>query len=257
MASGRLPFGGKTPADVASATLKESPLGNDPLTGRPPDGGSKGVTPHRGLKACITITLTIGLCVACADDPKAIPELVTPIYDEDSGRLRQLHYDADQDGTVDAWAYMDGTRLLRVEVDKDADGKIERWEYYDEAQELEKVGFSSANDGRVDTWAFEGPDGRIARIEISEERNGTINRWEYYEADALVRAESDSDGNGVVDKWEIFENNAVATVSFDEDGDGRPDRRLTYGAGATLLFIDSEPDASGTFTKKVTVGRPR
>ena len=40
--------------------------------------------------------------------------------------------------------------------------------------------------------------------------------------------------------------------SMDENGDGRPDRRLTYADG-TLVLIESEPDASGAFRKRVVV----
>ena len=39
---------------------------------------------------------------------------------------------------------------------------------------------------------------------------------------------------------------------MDENGDGRPDRRLTYDGG-TLVQIESEPDASGAFQKRVIV----
>jgi len=44
----------------------------------------------------------------------------------------------------------------------------------------------------------------------------------------------------------------MKTVSFDENGDGTPDRRLTYGK-ASLLLVESEPDASGRFRTRLAV----
>ena len=41
-------------------------------------------------------------------------------------------------------------------------------------------------------------------------------------------------------------------TGYDENGDGKPDRRFTYTAGA-LVLIETEPDASGTFTKRLDV----
>ena len=62
----------------------------------------------------------------------------------------------------------------------------------------------------------------------------------------------DTNGDGRIDKWETYENGAIKTAAMDENGDGRPDRRLTYSGGA-LVLIESEPDASGVFQKRVTV----
>jgi hypothetical protein len=39
---------------------------------------------------------------------------------------------------------------------------------------------------------------------------------------------------------------------MDENKDGIADRRLTYNGG-TLVLIESTPDASGRFTKRVEV----
>ena len=78
---------------------------------------------------------------------------IEPVYDPDTGRLRQLRYDSDSNGKVDTVSHMDGARVLRIEIDKDEDGKVERWEYYDAARKLEKVGLSRANDGVEDAWS--------------------------------------------------------------------------------------------------------
>ena len=69
----------------------------------------------------------------------------------------------------------------------------------------------------------------------------------------MIRAEEDANQDGRVDKWETFADDALETVAFDEDGDGRPDRRLTYRAGGALATIESEPDATGHFTRRVAV----
>ena len=44
----------------------------------------------------------------------------------------------------------------------------------------------------------------------------------------------------------------MKTAAIDENRDGKADRRLTY-AGGTLALIETEPDASGAFSRKVTV----
>ena len=201
------------------------------------------------------LSVLVVVTPACAPGPERerLRESVQAVYDEETGRLREITYDADQNGTIDTWTYMDGTRALRVEIDQDEDGTVDRWEYYDEAQQLQKVGFSRGNDGVVDAWGYEGPDAQIAKVEISTVRDGEIDRWEYYENNVMVRAEEDASGDGRVDKWETYVDRALATAAFDEDGDGRPDRRLTYGPAGQLLTIESSPDAAGAFTKKVTV----
>jgi hypothetical protein len=101
---------------------------------------------------------------------------------------------------------------------------------------------------------FAGADRQIARIEVSSKADErAIDRWEHYERGVLVRSEDDTNADGRPDKWETHVDGAIRTASFDENGDGRPDRRLTYDAAGTLVTIESQPDASGGFTKKVTV----
>jgi hypothetical protein len=50
-------------------------------------------------------------------------------YDKSSGKLTQITYDRNNNGTIDTWTDMDGSRPLRSRVDLDEDGKIDRWEY--------------------------------------------------------------------------------------------------------------------------------
>ena len=53
---------------------------------------------------------------------------VEAVYDQTTGRLELLQYDASGDGRVDTWSYMDGARVVRIELDGDQDSRIDRWE---------------------------------------------------------------------------------------------------------------------------------
>lgn len=180
--------------------------------------------PFRGLAVILT-----AFCLhACADPEKDRLENTTkPTYDKTTGRLTELTFDANKNGRIDTWTEMDGSRPIRSRIDTDEDGKIDRWEYYDGKGALLKVGFSRKNDGKPDSWAYARADGTVERIESS----------------------STSD-EAKIDRWEWYKDGALAMVAFDENGDGKPDRRLTYEDGR-LVLIESEPDASGNFQKKV------
>jgi hypothetical protein len=210
------------------------------------------------------------LCVAalvlsaCSDPEKErIKETTKPTYDKTTGKLTELTYDANKNGKIDTWTDMDGTKPLRSRMDRDEDGVLDRWEYYDDKGGLVKVGFSRKKDGKPDAWAFARPDGKVDRIEVSSSSDETkIDRWEHYDPSraaangdttgTLLAAEEDSNHDGKPDKWETYESGALKTAAFDEDFDGKPDRRMTYADGR-LALIESEPDASGTFQKKVAV----
>jgi len=129
---------------------------------------------------------------------------IEPVYSQTTGRLELLKYDADGDGTVDTWSYMDGARVLRIELDGDQDSRIDRWEYYGPDQQIEKIGVSTKPGGRAD-------------------------RFEYYENGVLTRAEGDTNGDGRIDKWEVYDGPRLASVSFDTTQRGSPDRRVVYG----------------------------
>jgi hypothetical protein len=157
--------------------------------------------------ALFGLALTVP-AAACAPDPERarLERTTQATYDPKTGRLQRLTYDADKNGRIDTWTYMDGKTVLRSEIDRDEDGKIDRWE-------------------------FHGPDGSLEAI----------------------RAEEDGDADGKPDKWETYAGGRISSVAFDENADGRPDRRLNYGPDGALVSIDSEPDASGKFTRKVDV----
>jgi hypothetical protein len=198
--------------------------------------------------------LALVSAAACSDpDAARIKKTTIPTYDNKTGKLTELTYDRNKNGRIDTWTDMDGRRPLRTRIDLDEDGTIDRWEYYDDKGGLAKVGFSRKHDGKPDAWAYAGSDGAVARVEISSTGDEKrIDRWEFYEHGGLVRVDEDTDGNGRIDRWETYENGGLATAAMDETGDGIADRRLTY-RGAALVLIESEPDASGRFARRMEV----
>jgi len=191
--------------------------------------------------------LCIALLAAGCGSSRTDSKNIQPVYDPDTGRLKELKYDSNSNGKVDTVSFMDGSRVLKIEIDKDEDGKVDRWEYYGSGQKLEKVGFSRSNDGKEDAWSYAGVDGAITRIEISTHRDGKISRTEFYEKDLPVRAEEDSDDDGKIDKWETFDAGRLTSVAFDTSHRGTPDRRLVYAIdGSVRVELDAAGD--GHFT---------
>jgi hypothetical protein len=214
-------------------------------------------------QAVIVVVLTAQvLAIGCSDPEKErLKQTTRATYDQKTGRLKELTYDANKNGRIDTWTEMDGSRPVRARIDRNEDGRIDRWEYYDDQGKLSKVGFSRADDGTADAWAYSSADGKIERIEISSTHDEKkIDRWERYAPSASTRenlgapisAEEDTNGDGRPDKWETYEGSALKTAAFDENFDGRPDRRLTYEAGA-LVLIETDPDATGAYRKQESV----
>jgi hypothetical protein len=195
--------------------------------------------------------VTVLLAAACSNPPPdPAAGGMKPTYDKTTGKLTLLASDRNRNGVMDTWTDMEGARPLRSRIDQNDDGKVDRWEYYDDQGKLLKVGFSRNNDGKPDSWSFPEPDGTIARVEISSKADEkAIDRWEFYTTNQLARVEQDTDGDGRADMWETYEGAALKTAAYDENRDGKPDRRLTYNDGQ-LALIESEPDASGRFTKR-------
>jgi hypothetical protein len=197
------------------------------------------------------------LCAACSDPEGARLKATTKAtYDERTGRLKELTYDANANGRIDTWTEMDGSRPVRSRLDRNEDGRIDRWEYYDAAGRIAKVGFSRRDTGQPDAWAVPGADGRIARVLVSSSgEESRIDRWETYDParpDVLSAVEEDTNHDGRPDKWEIYAAGELQKASFDENADGRVDRQLTYRAGA-LALIETEPDGAGGFRRRVEV----
>jgi len=177
-------------------------------------------------------------------------------YDPQTGRLVQITYDRNGNGRIDTWTKMDGARPISSELDTNEDGVIDRWEEYDEQGRLTRAGWTRGTTPTPDAWLYTSPDGKTSRIEFFDLDNTgvqVVTRREFYEGTVLVRVEEDKDGDDLVDQWETWEGGALKYVEFDDGNDGRPDRRFTYTNGA-LVLIESAPDASGAYTKRVVPG---
>lgn len=201
------------------------------------------------LRLLVLIGILAGsACGASADDRQRLEQ----VYDE-TGKLQLLKYDADGNGRIETWSYMDGPRIVRIEIDGNEDGMIDRWEYYTADQRIEKVGTSRARDGKVDSWAHYATDGSMARLELSTKRDGKVNRTEDYENGKLVRAEEDTNGDNQPDKWETYEGTRLASVAFDTKHQGSADRRLVYGLDGTVR-LEVAPNGDGRFVPAAPAG---
>ena len=197
--------------------------------------------PERALLVPLILVITL-IHLGCGGRDKG-GNRISAEYNKTTGKLQLLKYDANGNGKIDTWSYMDGARVVRIEIDKDEDGKIDRWEYYDASQKLEKVGFSRLNDGKEDAWSYTGPDGSVARIDVSTKRDGKVTRVEHYQQSRLVTAEEDTDDDGKIDTWETYDGDRLASIAFDTLRRGAPDRRLIYGAdGTARLEVDRAGD---------------
>jgi hypothetical protein len=204
----------------------------------------------RGSRAGVVAVLVGAFWCGACQSQTAGSKRIQPVYDSKTGKLQLLKYDANNNGIIDTWSYMDGARVVRIEIDSNEDGKIDRWEYYGPNQQLEKIGFSRLGDGKEDAWKFPSPGGTADRIGISTRRDGKITRTEHYRGELLVSAEEDVDEDGKIDKWETYDGDRLASVAFDTLHRGAPDRRMVYGANGTArLEIDRAGD--GRFTPVV------
>ena len=192
-----------------------------------------------GIPILIVGLATAG-CGSPGGDSSTSPRTgaVEPVYDEATGKLQLLKYDANGDGTIDTWSYMDGARVVRIELDPDQNHVIDRWEYYGPDRAIEKVGTSRAGDNTPDSWAYFDQTGAMTKLELSTHRNGTVDRVEYYQAGARVRAEEDTNADGRIDKWETYDGSRLASVAFDTRQRGTPDRRVLYAQDGTVRVED-------------------
>ena len=186
------------------------------------------------LRAGVGIPILVAGLTSIACGTPAGGGRVEPVYDDATGRLQLLKYDANGDGTIDTWSYMDGARVVRIELDPDQNNVIDRWEYYGPGQAIEKVGTSRLGDNTPDSWAFYDAAGMMTKLEISTHRDGTVDRVEYYEGAVRVRAEEDTNADGRTDKWEAFEGPRLASVALDTRQRGTPDRRVVYAQDGTV-----------------------
>ena len=195
------------------------------------------------MRILLPIVVLAAACGAPPDDSATI----APRYDQTTGRLKELRYDSNADGTIDTVSFMDGSRILRVEIDQDQDGKVERWEHYGDHHQLVRVGFSRTNDGKENAWSYAGPDGKVTRVEFAGGPDlRLVTRVEHYQSEAIVRSEEDTNRDGRMDKWETYENGRLAALAFDSTHRGTPDRRLTYRGDGTVA-VEEDPDGDGRF----------
>jgi hypothetical protein len=199
------------------------------------------------------VVLVLGVASACSRQPAG--DRPAADYDQSTGRLRRLAFDANKNGKNDTVSFMDGTRIIRVELDLDENGKVERWDFYGPDGKLEKVGFASRNDGVMDSQAFYEPAGVLQRIEVSTRRDGRFDRTEFYEDKVLVRSQDDANGDGRPDKWDYYTPRpdhgpgepayAISVTAFDDSGSGRPERRFVYGPNGTIAKVEFDRDGTG------------
>jgi hypothetical protein len=160
---------------------------------------------------------------------------VTPAYHPETGRLERIAYDRNEDGTPDAWMFMEGTRPVRAELDDDHDGVVDRWEFF--AGAALAPGSAARMAG---TPALE-------RVEVAAAGDGEVSRREFYENGQIARAEEDTTGDGRVDRWETWTAGALATVALDTTGRGTPDRRLVYPADGSAPVFEVDSEGNGQF----------
>jgi hypothetical protein len=185
-----------------------------------------------------------GAGVSCSTPATRPADRPLAEYDGDTGRLRRLTFDSNDDGRNDAVGVMDGARIKVIEIDRNNDGLIDRWDFYNAEGRLEKVGFSQQGDGVMDAVAFYTADERLLRREISTRHDGRFDRREFYEAGVLAQVEEDSNGDGRIDRWETYQPNPshasdeppsiMTEASFDDTFTGHPTRRLTYRADGSV-----------------------
>ncbi|MGH2821410.1 MAG: hypothetical protein ACRDJ5_12230, partial [Actinomycetota bacterium] len=88
----------------------------------------------------LLLLLVIASVAGCSDPGnERLKETTKATYDRDTGRLKELTYDANRNGRIDTWTEMNGSRPIRSRIDRNEDGKLDRWEYYDEKGQLMKV----------------------------------------------------------------------------------------------------------------------
>jgi hypothetical protein len=209
--------------------------------------------------ALLVLAATAACSRGTGDRPKAE-------YDENTGRLRTLAYDANSNGKNDAVSYMDGTRIHRIELDLDENGKVERWDFYGGDRRLEKVGLSQRNDGVMDAEAFYTEEGVLQRIQVSTKRDGRYDRTEFYVANVLVRSEEDTNGDGRADKWDTYRTEpnpmpgapaySITATAFDDTGAGTPTRRFVYGDRGVVVRVEVDRDGDGVFDGPASASFP-
>jgi hypothetical protein len=139
---------------------------------------------RHSVKQRLTLTMCWCLMLAACDGARPGGPEVSPVYNQETGKLEKLISDKNGDGKVDTWAFMDGAVLKYIEQDRNGDGQPDRWEYYEE-----------------------GTISRPGKILRADEANGPsklVTRREQYDGGVIRRVTDDTDGDSRPDKWETI-----------------------------------------------------
>lgn len=183
--------------------------------------------------AALVVLLTGTLSSSCrsSTEDRLAVNGISPVYNQQTGKLEQLLSDRDHDGIAETRAFMDGGVIRSIEIDRNHDGKPDRWEYYGTAQGVTNPAAPGAN-----------------VIDHAEEVNGPtdrITRREFYANGLIQRVIDDVDGDGRPDKWETYDRGVLVQVDLDLEGKGRPTRRLHYDAAGNVTLTENEPKTDG------------
>lgn len=168
------------------------------------------------------------LAAACNTKPAGTGgAVVSPVYNQETGKLEQLVSDRNGDGKLDTRAFMDGAVLKHIEIDRDNNEQPDRWEYYDKGDKAGAPIIRNADEAN-------GPDNRITRRE-------------FYESGVIKRVIDDTNFDGRPDKWETYEGGTLARIDLDLVGRGFASQRLIYNATGDVTRVETDPDGDGVF----------
>ena len=161
-----------------------------------------------------------------AGGPRPI-EIVHEECDIEASGAERL--DANGDGVADVTSVKNGNQVTCQAFDLNFDGKVDSWVYFEPDGKVRRRESDYDRDGRIDEIAmFTG--GVLAQKYRATTLNNRLDTWDFYTGGVLARSERDSDGDAVVDQWWEYPKPGCPLIHSDVDGDGRPD------PGATIDF---------------------
>lgn len=154
-------------------------------------------------------------------------EIVHEDCDVASGSAERL--DANGDGVADVTSVKAGNQVSCQAFDLNFDGKVDSWVYFEPGGKVRRRESDYDRDGRIDEIAtFSG--GVVMEKHRATTLNNRLDTWDFYSSGVLARSERDSDGDAMVDQWWEYPKPGCPMIHSDVDGDGRPD------PGATIDF---------------------
>ncbi len=112
--------------------------------------------------------------------------------------------------------------------------------------------------GRIDTVTFI-EDGRVLRSERDRDEDGRLDFWEFNLPDGkggLEHTAEDSNGDGRPDKWDYYRDGVLRRSEWADGGAEAPTRRWNYAADGTLESVETGPDGKGGFRAHHAAGAP-